>query len=257
MSTFSPTERQRRILRVLSPTTAISVTALGRLTDVSAVTIRRDLTELAREGLVTRVHGGALRAPLRGEPQPIALRRTEDLEVKRVLARATAAMISDGESVIIDNSTTCDLVAQELVGRRIRVLCLSAGAAADLARTPGPIVSVPGGIVQTDTLAMLSATAVDAVRRFRADVGVLGACAASLASGLTCVEDDDATMKAAIISSSSRRLMPAAPRKLTRSSTYRFGDLGDLDALLTTTDVDPETVADLRAAGVAVEFHEA
>ena len=51
--------------------------------------------------------------------------------------------------------------------------------------------------------------------------------------------------------------MPAAPRKLTRSSTYRFGDLGDLDALLTTTDVDPDTVADLRAAGVAVEFHEA
>ena len=151
MSTFSPTERQRRILRVLSPTTAISVTALGRLTDVSAVTIRRDLTELAREGLVTRVHGGALRAPLRGEPQPIALRRTEDLEVKRVLARATAAMISDGESVIIDNSTTCDLVAQELVGRRIRALCLSVGAAADLARTPGPVVSVPGGIVQTDT----------------------------------------------------------------------------------------------------------
>ena len=247
MSTFSPTERQRRILRVLSPTTAISVTALGRLTDVSAVTIRRDLTELAREGLVTRVHGGALRAPLRG---------TEDLEIKRALARATAAMICDGESVIIDNSTTCDLVAQELVGRRIRVLCLSAGAAAGLARTPGPVVSVPGGIVQTDTLAMLSATAVDAVRRFRADVGVLGACAASLASGLTCTEDDDATMKAAIISSSARRLMPAAPRKLTRSSTYRFGDLGDLDALLTTTDVDPDTVADLRAAGVAVEFHE-
>ena len=132
--------------------------------------------------------------------------------------------------------TTCNLVAQELVGRRIRALCLSVGAAADLARTPGPVVSVPGGIVQTDTLAMLSATAVDAVRRFRADVGVLGACAASLASGLTCVEDDDATMKAAIISSSSRRLMPAAPRKLTRSSTYRFGDLGDLDALLTAVD---------------------
>ena len=75
------------------------------------------MTELAREGLVTRVHGGALRAPLRGEPQPIALRRTEDLKIKRVLARATAAMISDGESVIIDNSTTCDLVAQELVGQ--------------------------------------------------------------------------------------------------------------------------------------------
>ena len=256
MSTFCPTSRQRQILKSLSTTAVMSVNALSRLAGVSGVTIRRDLAELTHEGLVTRVHGGALRAPRRGASQPISLRRGEDLEAKRVLARATAALVDDGESVIIDNSTTCDLVAQELVGRRIRVLCLSAGAAADLARTPGPVVSVPGGIVQTDTLAMLSATAVDAVRRFRADVGVLGACAASLASGLTCTEDDDATMKAAIISSSARRLMPAAPRKLTRSSTYRFGDLGDLDALLTTTDVDPDTVADLRAAGVAVEFHE-
>lgn len=250
------TERERQILRALSPTTTLSVNALARLTGVSGVTIRRDLAALAAEGLVTRVHGGALRAPLRGAPQPIGLRRTEDLEAKRVLARATAALIEDGESVIIDNGTTCELVAAELVGRDIRVLCLSLASAVTLASTPGPIVSVPGGAVETDTLAMLTTPAVDAVRRFRADVGVLGACATSLASGLTCTEDYDATLKAAIIASSARRLMPATPRKLTRSSTYRFGDLADLDALLTTSEVDGETVAELREAGVAVELLE-
>ena len=256
MASTSPgahTERERQILRALSPTTALSVNALARLTGVSGVTIRRDLASLAAEGLVTRVHGGALRAPLRGAPQPISLRRTEDLEAKRVLARATAALIEDGESVIIDNGTTCELVAAEFVGRDIRVLCLSLSAAVTLASTPGPIVSVPGGAVETDTLAMLTTPAVDAVRRFRADV-VLGACATSLASGLTCTEDYDATLKAAIITSSARRLMPAMPRKLTRSSTDRFGDLADLDALLTTSEVDGETVADLREAGLDVEL---
>lgn len=252
MSTFSPTERQRRILRALSPSSAMSVHALCRLTGVSGVTVRRDLAELAREGLVTRVHGGALRAPLRGAPQPIRLRRAEDLEAKRVLAAATAELIADGESVIIDNGTTCELVAQELVGRRIRVLCLSVGAAAVLAGTPGPVVTIPGGAVETDTLAMLTISAVDAVRRFRADVGVLGACGASPASGLTCVEDADATLKAAIIASSARRLMPATPRKLTRSSTYRFGELSDLDLLLTTADIDEGTAVDLRTAGLDV-----
>lgn len=256
MAEASRAERERAILRALSPTSALSVQALARLTGVSAVTIRRDLASLAAEGRVTRVHGGALRAPLRGTPQPITLRRTEDLEAKRVLARATASLVEDGESVIIDNGTTCELVSQELVGRRIRVLCLSLSAAAALASMPGAIVTVPGGVVETDSLAMLTTTAVDAVRRFRADVGILGACATSLAGGLTCTEDYDATLKAAIIASSTRVVMPAAPRKLTRSSTYRFGDLTDLDALLTTTDADPETVIELREAGVAVELHE-
>ncbi|MCL3778053.1 MULTISPECIES: DeoR/GlpR family DNA-binding transcription regulator [unclassified Actinomyces] len=251
------TDRERQILRALSPTTPLSVHALTRLTGVSGVTIRRDLAALAADGLVTRVHGGALRAPLRGSPQPISLRRGEDLEAKRVLARATADMIEEGQSLIIDNGTTCELVAHELVGRRIRVLCLSVAAAAVLASSPGPVVTVPGGVVQTDTLAMLTSTAVDAVRRFRADVGVLGACAASPSGGLTCVEDDDAALKAAIIASSARCLMPATARKLTRSSTYRFGGLSDLDTLLTTSDVDGDVVAQLRQAGLAVELHEA
>lgn len=57
-------------MRALNGTEAVSVTALARLTGVSAVTIRRDLTELAHEGLVTRVHGGALRSPKRGTAHP-------------------------------------------------------------------------------------------------------------------------------------------------------------------------------------------
>ena len=248
MSTFSPTSRQRQILKSLSTTTVMSVNALSRLTDVSGVTIRRDLAELAHEGLVTRVHGGALRAPRRGASQ--------DLEAKRVLARATAALVDDGESVIIDNGTTCEMVAENLVGRDIRALCLSLSAAATLASTPGPVVTVPGGIVETDTLAMLTTTAVDAVRRFRADVAILGACAVSAQSGLTCTEDHDAVLKAAIIGSSSRCLMPAPPRKLTRSSTYGFGELSNLDTLLTTTDIDPETLTGLQEAGVSVEVHD-
>ena len=252
----SPHERRRTILRSLSPTTVHSVQALSRLTGVSVITIRRDLAELAHEGLVTRVHGGALRAPRRGAARPASMRRRQDVEIKRRLAQATAQLIEDGEAVIIDSGTTCEMVAEQLAGRDIRVLCLSLSAAVALASTPGPIVTVPGGIVETDTLAMLTTTAVDAVRRVRADVAVLGACAASAQSGLTCTEDHDAVLKAAIIGSSSRCLMPAPPRKLTRSSTYGFGELSDLDTLLTTTDIDPETLTGLQEAGVSVEVHD-
>ena len=116
----APRERRRAILRSLSPTEVLSVNALSRLTGVSVITVRRDLAELARDGRVVRVHGGALRAPRRGSLRPVALRRDEDVEAKRVLARATAAMVEDGESVIVDSGTTCELVAEELAGRAIR-----------------------------------------------------------------------------------------------------------------------------------------
>ena len=108
----SPHERRRTILRALSPTTVHSVQALSRLTGVSVITIRRDLTELAHEGLVTRVHGGALRAPRRGAARPAAMRRGQDVEIKRRLAQATAKLIEDGEAVIIDSGTTCEMVAE-------------------------------------------------------------------------------------------------------------------------------------------------
>lgn len=242
--------RQRQILAALSPTTPLSVAALARLTGVSEVTIRRDLTDLARDGFVIRLHGGALRAPRRGASQPIALRRAEDIDIKRHLARATAALIEDGDSVIIDNGTTCQLVAEALAGREIRVLALSLGAAAALASVPGAQVTIPGGAVETDTLSMLTTSAVDAVRAFRADIGILGACAASSESGLTCTETYDATLKAAIIASSANRFMPATPRKLTRSSTYRFGEVADLDVLLTTDGLEADVLEGLRGCGV-------
>ena len=248
----SPHERRRTILRALSPTTVHSVQALSRLTGVSVITIRRDLTELAREGLVTRVHGGALRAPRRGASQPISLRRSEDLEAKRVLARATAALVDDGESVIIDNGTTCEMVAEQLAGRDIRALCLSLGAGAALASVRGAAVTIAGGPVDPESLSLFSAEAVDSVRAFRADVAVLSTCAVSTREGLTVMESDDAMVKRAIMASSTRRILPTAPSKITQTNTYRFGRIEDLDALLTTSQIDPDTLEELRGAGVDV-----
>lgn len=248
----SPNERRRAILRALSPTQILSVQALGHLTGVSVVTVRRDLAELAQDGLVTRVHGGALRAPRRGAARPASLRRKEDVESKRLLARATAELVEDGEAVIIVSGTTCDLVAEQLAGRSIRVLCLSPGAGAALASVHGATVTIAGGPVDPESLSLFSAEAVDAVRAFRADVAVLSTCAASARDGLTVMESDDAMVKRAIMASSTRRILPTAPSKIARTNTYRFGRPEDLDALLATSDIDPEILEELRTAGVEV-----
>ena len=253
MST-APEERRRTILAALSPTEVRSVNALSRLTGVSVITVRRDLAQLAHEGRVVRVHGGALRAPHRGSLRPVAQRRTEDVEAKRALAHATAGLIEDGESVIIDSGTTCEMVAEELAGRDVRALCLSLGAAGALSSRRGAAVTVAGGLVDPETGSLFSTEAVDAVRRFRADVAVLSTCAVSVTDGLTVIESDDATLKRAIMASSARSILPTAPRKIARTHAYRFGDLSDLDLLLTTSGIDDEELGALREAGLDVEL---
>ena len=115
---------------------------------------------------------------------------------------------------------------------------------------------MPSGRVDPESLSLFSTEAVDAVRRFRADVAVLSTCSVSVADGLTVVESDDAAVKRAIMTSSARALLPTAPRKISRTHAYWFGELADLDLLLTTNDIDPSVLAELREAGLAVAVHE-
>lgn len=254
--TTTPAERQRTILRSLNRVDPVSVDALARLTGVSVVTIRRDLSDLASRDLIRRVHGGALLPTRRGARPTYAVRASEDMEAKRVLARATAARIEDGESLILDNGTTCELIAHHLAGRDLTVMALSLRTAATLAEVPGARVTIPGGPVETETLSLLTVMTVDALRDFRADTAVLGACAASPASGLCTYQPEDAVVKRAIIASASRVLLPTTTRKLTRASTYRFGSLEDVDDILVTSDAPEESLAELRAAGVTVSVCE-
>jgi len=135
----------------------------------------------------------------------------------------------------------------QLAGRDIRVLCLSLGAGAAVASVRGAAVTIAGGPVDPESLSLFSAEAVDAVRAFRADVAVLSTCAVSTREGLTVMESDDAMVKRAIMASSTRRILPTAPSKITQTNTYRFGRIEDLDALLTTSQIDPDTLEELRA----------
>jgi DeoR/GlpR family transcriptional regulator of sugar metabolism len=178
------------------------------------------------------------------------VRASEDAQAKARLAEATAALVSDYDSLIIDNGTTCHAVAQELAGRPVTALCLSLHVAAALAAVPGARVIVPGGPVEPDTLALYGSQAVDAVRDISADILLLGACSASASRGLTAGSYEDAQLKRASIQASSKRILVATGTKLNQRSNFRFGDAADLSHLVTTPDAGTEVLAAFEAAGV-------
>ncbi|MDN5640220.1 MAG: DeoR/GlpR family DNA-binding transcription regulator [Actinomycetia bacterium] len=168
------------------------------------------------------------------------------------MAQAAAELIGDGEAVIVDDGTTCAALAARLAGRPIQALALSLRAAGELAARPGADVVVPGGPVRPVALCFRGAQAVEAVRDFRADVAVLGACSAAPGLGLTATEAEDARLKRACLETAARRILLVSPEKLERSSVHRFGRIEDVSVLVTGATARPRHLEAFRAAGAQV-----
>ena len=230
----------------------VSVEALVALTGASAVTIRRDLTDLESRGLVQRKRGGAVRAPQRGVRTPFTARYETGRALKQALAEHVATLVADDDSLILDNGTTCYAVAHALVGRPVTVLALSLRAAAVLASRPGPTVLVPGGPVEVDSLALVGSAAIESVNETLADVFVMGACSASPAHGLSSATYEDARIKRAAIAASTRRVLVTTGDKLRQTSTFRFGAIGDVTDLVTTADAPEDLLRWFSDDGVTV-----
>nr|WP_083876037.1 DeoR/GlpR family DNA-binding transcription regulator [Kineosphaera limosa] len=232
-----------------------TVDALVALTGASPVTIRRDLADLEGHGLLKRVHGGAVAASRRGmRTQTYAMRANQDVASKESVAALVAGLIEEHETVVLDNGTTNDAVARTLVGRDLTVLCMSLHSAVALGVHPQAQVIVPGGVVVPDTLSATPAACIDAARSIRADVAVLGAAAASASHGLTTTTFDDAQIKGAIVACATHRILLADRAKLTRTASFRFAGLEDIDDLVTTADSPPDLLEEFRAAGVQVHL---
>ena len=229
-----------------------SIDELAKLTGASSVSVRRDLAELADQGVIRRFRGGAAPVSHRGADYPFALRQASGIESKSALAKATAELIEPGESVFIDNGTTALAVAEELSGKTLTAMTVSLHSAAALASKPGNQVIVPGGPIDHDDLAFTSAGATEAVAAMRFDTAVIGTCAANPDAGLTVAGWGDAQVKRAAIASAQRVFLVATADKFNHTAAHRFASIADLDAIITTYGAPPSAIAEARIAGVTM-----
>src|SRR3954454_7427452 len=121
MASMASTERLRQITDAVRAAGQMGVAELAESTGASEMTIRRDLELLAEQGVLERYRGGARSLLLRGEEPPFALRAQEGADVKHRIAVEVAALLADGESVLLDSGTSCLAVARKLQDRRLTV----------------------------------------------------------------------------------------------------------------------------------------
>lgn len=213
-------ERRAHLLDVLRRDQKIVAKAVAEELGLSEDTIRRDLRELAAEGLCQRVYGGALPA----SPALVDYEHRRGIETasKQRVAAAAVRLIAPGSTVILDGGTTALAVASQLPSTlRCTVITHSPTVASALIEHPGADVFMIGGRLFKHSAVTIGAAAAEAVERISADVFLLGVTGIHAEAGLTTGDPDEAAMKRLLASRAAETYVLGSSEKLGASSPYR------------------------------------
>lgn len=242
-------QRRELILDAVRSGETAGVMELAQRFAVSEMTVRRDLAQLALEGRLKRVHGGAVSE--REEP-PFEQIAVERLAEKARIGRAAAALVVDGQTVMIGTGTTTVQLARHLRGRRLTVITSSLAVIEELLPDDKVDLVVLGGSARRNYRSLVGVLAEDALRQLSCDVAFLGA------SG---IEDDlsvmDTTMvevpiKRGMIAAAKRTVLVVDAAKFKMHGSVRVCNAADLDTVVTDAAPTEPGVVALRDAGVEV-----
>ena len=223
-------ERFAMILDLLAQKRSATVLELCDALDASESTIRRDLTQLDRQGLLKKVHGGATlvgRTVLADEP-PMAAREEQSVEEKRLIARAAAAMITEKDFIFLDAGSTTLALAAALEGPALQAAYVTNGIAhARMLVQKGCRTYLPGG---QETLA--------ALQHYNFTKAFMGANGVSPAEGFTTPDPEEASIKTAALQRARERWFLVDNTKFDMVYSAVIGDIG-CGAILTNHCPDP------------------
>ena len=244
-------QRKQFILDRLRREGQIIAKVLGQELGLSEDTIRRDLRELAQEGHLQRVHGGALPA----SPATVDFAGRQGLAAagKVAIGRAAAGLVRPGQVVILDGGTTAVQMARHLPRElRATVVTHSPSIAVELIEHPGVEVIMLGGRLFKHSVVAVGAAVVEAVARIRADTFFMGVTGIHPEAGLSTGDLEEAHVKRALSQSAAETVVLASAEKLHAASPYVIAPIGEASGMVVERDVPAEALAPFERLGISV-----
>lgn len=244
-------QRKQYILDVLRREGQVIAKRLSQELGLSEDTIRRDLRDLAHEGLLQRVHGGALPA----SPAVVNFAGREELAIdaKRAIGRAAALMIKDGQVIFVDGGTTAvQLVRQLPAALRATIVTHSARIAVELVDHPHIEVILIGGRLFKHSIVSVGAVALEAIGHIRADGYFMGVTGIHPSEGLSTGDLEEAYIKQAFCKRAAETYVFASEEKLGAASQYVVVALTEVSGLIVNQTVGEEVLQPYRALGLNI-----
>ena len=258
MPSHKRSDRMVELLALLNEKGHLSLSSLAEALDASAATIRRDVAVLAAQGLLERTHGGARPAKDNHE-LPVRLRDGRHQEAKRRIAAHVASLIPQGKHAIglTGGTTTAEVLRALRHSDNLTSLTNSLSIGLEAAEQGQGRVLIAGGVLRPSSLELVGSLAESTFNHVNIGTAVVGADGLSADGGLTTHDEIEARTNAAMIARAQRVIAACDSSKIGATTLAKMIDLGDLDILVTDSDIAPDQLAAIRATGVDVQIVEA
>lgn len=244
MLTTNLSDRQDKILALLNREGRVLVDDLAHTFDVSTQTIRKDLNDLCDRGLASRIHGGA-RAGRSISNVDYEHRRLLSRDGKEVIGAATAGLIPDECSLMMNIGTTTEQVARSLYGHNgLVVISNNVNIINTLMGSRAKELILAGGSVRPSDGAIVGEAAVEFISRFKADYAVIGASSLDADGAILDYDAREVSVARAILRNARTKILVADGSKFGRSAPVRICEIGEVDIFVT----DEEPTEEFRRA---------
>jgi len=216
----------------------VVVSELAEKYDVTEETIRRDLEKLEAEGYAKKTYGGAVRSENSTVELPYTVRKQTNVSGKKYIAEIIGRLIDDGDSVLLDASTTALFTVKSIFSKKnIKIVTNSVGILLDLPQDQGWSVQSTGGSYHGESMSFYGYAAQEVVDKFYAEYAILSCKGIDMEKGITDTREVFAELKKFFFKSAKKVILAVDHTKFDRISYVRMGDFDDVDIVV--TDVEP------------------
>ncbi|MCD4710812.1 MAG: DeoR/GlpR family DNA-binding transcription regulator [Bacteroidales bacterium] len=240
-------ERQSRILEILGLNNRTSVNELSQKLDVSSVTIRQDLNHLESQGLLKRVHGGAVLK----DGDDLDNRLGINYDKKLQIARKVAGYVNDGETILIESGSVNALLAREIVAEKsVTIITTNAYIARQFRKNKKADIILLGGIYQHDSEALVGKMTRACIDQINIDKAFIGIDGYTMENGFMLRDLFRAEVSSHIIQKAKDVFIVSDSSKFGRTELTSICSLSDIRHIATNDDLSPEFRDAIEASGV-------
>lgn len=251
-------ERRQKILELLRQKGVLSLKELEKIfTEVSSMTLRRDLEYFETAGEAVRIRGGIRyikSLPGAGREDLYEQRLAQNQEAKNRIARIASDYISAGRSIFLDSGTTLMALAKSLPDIHLSILTSAPNIALEISKRYAPTVNLIGGLVNRETLSVSGMQSMDFVEHLNFDLAVMAPSAFTVDTGFTCGNYSECELKKRIIKKAKQTVMLVDSSKIGHTMPFTFARLEEIDVLVTEQEPSEELLTAAQSKDVTVRW---
>ena len=241
-------KRQTRILELLTLDDQISVNDLAGKLKVSSVTIRQDLNFLEAEGLLKRIHGGAVLK----DADNIDNRLGVNYDKKLRIARKAASMVNDGETILIESGSTNALLARELINRNVTIITTNIYIARQFRKEKQTSVIILGGLYQYESESLVGKITKNCIDQIHFDKAFLGIDGYTRETGFTLRDLFRAEISGYIIKKSKEVFIISDSSKFGKTGLTNICSACDIQHIVTDNELDKSYIKEFKESGIDI-----